>query len=48
MQSATFEETIQGLQTTLHISVYQNRVLLIISQTESFGSIMLTRYDMQT
>lgn len=43
MDSVSFDQSIEGQRTKMHITLYQNRVLLIISQTESFGSVMLAR-----
>lgn len=43
IKTANFKEEIETVATGFQITIYSNRVLVIISQTQTFGSILLAR-----
>ena len=44
IRTANFQTIIESVATGFQITIYSNRVLVIISQTQTFGSVLLTRY----
>ena len=44
IRTANFQTTIENVATGFQITIYSNRVLIIISQTQTFGSVLLARY----